>query len=110
MRFLKFIAMIPWFFLLSFFGLLFRFKLKYGVFPSDNPISPKDIGMSLHVGIIDTLMMCTFINLPLIGYLLFTAFKTKDLKLKRIGLFSLFGTLVCFYFLKFSDITEWYFN
>lgn len=104
------ILMTPYFFLSFFSLLLFRFKLKYGVFPSENPIDPKSIGMTFHIKLVDFLIVCTFLCLPILLYIALSAFRLNNTKMKIVVLVSALGMIVSFYMLKFSNIMEWYFD
>jgi hypothetical protein len=105
-----FMSLMPWAFLLSFYSLIIRFKVKYGLWPLSNPIDPKKIDMSRHIFLTNILIFATFLSIPFVCYFGYKTLKDRNPKGIAFFLVCLLGLIIAIYLLKFGRMTEWYFD
>ncbi len=104
------LAVIPLFHLLLFFILLYIFKCKYGQYPLNSGIDPKDIGLNEYIFWIHILMIISFLEIPYFVILIFLKLRNKIQKDFRVV--TLFGiSFLCFLLnLIFNPNMFWFFD
>lgn len=107
-RFAFIISFLPLFYLILFYLLVIRFKLKFEDWPIHNPIDPKNIGFEFHISLLDIILVYLIILIPVFGVRLI-------LKLmKRQNMFSeilYFSNLILFIIaVRFDSNFFWFFD
>lgn len=103
------ISLIPWSFLLTFYGLVIRFRLKYKAWPDENPIDPKEISMDGHIGIIYLLLLYSLLSSIFFVFLVFRLFRNKPEKEDLLVIVIFFMGLVFFvHWLFYCRLTDWF--
>lgn len=103
------ISLVPWSFLLAFYALVIRFRLKYDVWPLQNPIDPNQISMNVHIGIIYLLLLYSLLSSIFFVFLVFRLFRNKPEKedLQIIVIFFI-GLMFFAHWLFMSSLADWF--